>query len=245
MKQTFLMCLLTITSTLIMAQKNLYKSENLVIEKTTPNLYLQITYLNTDDYGKVACNGAIYISNNEAVIFDTPSDSISSIELINYVKNELKSSIKAVVINHFHIDCLGGLKEFHAENIPSYASNKTIVLAKEDNQEVPQNGFDKADTLTIGNQKIINTFFGEAHSKGNIISYIPSEKALFGGCQVKALGAGKGNLNSANIHEWPNSIENIKKAYSEIQFVVPGHGKIGGAELLDFTIQMFEEDRSN
>lgn len=245
MKKASLIVLLAICCNVVNAQDKIYESENLVIEQITPNLYLQITYLNTDDWGKVACNGAIYVSNNEAVIFDTPSDSISSIELINYVKNELKSSIKAVVINHFHIDCLGGLKEFHAENIPSYASNKTIALAKDDNQEVPQNGFDKADTLTIGNQKIINTFFGEAHSKGNIISYIPSENALFGGCQVKALGAGKGNLNSANIHEWSNSIENVKKAYPEIQFVVPGHGKVGSIDLLDFTIEMFENDRSN
>uniref|UniRef100_UPI00404B5F81 subclass B1 metallo-beta-lactamase n=1 Tax=Fulvivirga sp. TaxID=1931237 RepID=UPI00404B5F81 len=245
MKQSFLICLLLISGRATMAQENIYESENLVIEQITPNFYLQKTYLQTNDYGKVACNGAIFISDNEAVIFDTPSDSISSVELIHFVKNTLKSSIKAVVINHFHIDCLGGLKQFHNQNIASYASNKTIQLAKGDQQEVPKNGFDKTDTLTIGNQSVINTFFGEAHSKGNIISYIPSENALFGGCQVKALGAGRGNLEDANIQEWSNSIENVKKAYPQIQFVVPGHGKVGGIDLLDFTIKMFDSDRAN
>lgn len=245
MKKAILILLLATWCSIVQAQDKMYESENLVIEKITPNLYLQITYLNTNDWGKVGCNGAIYISNSEAVIFDTPSDSISSVELIHFVKNTLKSSIKAVVINHFHIDCLGGLKEFHAENVPSYASNKTIELAKDDNQELPQNGFGNTDTLTIGNQSVINTFFGEAHSKGNIISYIPSENALFGGCQVKALGAERGNLEDANIQEWSNSIENVKKAYPQIQFVVPGHGKVGGIDLLDFTIKIFESDRVN
>ena len=228
-----------------MAQKKIYESENLIIEQVSSNLYVHKTYLKTDDYGKVSCNGAIFMDDNEAVIFDTPSDSISSIELINYVKNNLKCSITAVVINHFHIDCLGGLKVFHQQNIVSYASNKTIELAEDDNQEVPRHGFDRADTLMIGNQSVINTFFGEAHSKGNIINYIPSENTLFGGCQVKAIGAGKGNLNDANIHEWSNSIEKIKLAYPNIKYVIPGHGSIGGVDLLDFTIEMFAADRKN
>ena len=230
---------------MVTAQNNIYESENLIIEQISPHLYVHQTYLDVGDYGRVPCNGAIFISQNEAAIFDTPSDSTTTIELINYVKNDLKSIIKAVVINHFHIDCLGGLKEFHQNKVTSYASNKTIELAKKDHKELPQIGFDKVDTLLIRNNAVINTFFGEAHSKGNIISFFPSENALFGGCQVKSLTSGRGNLEDANIKEWSNTIENIKEAYPEIKYVIPGHGKIGGVDLLDFTIKMFEVDRKD
>ncbi len=72
-------------------------------------------------------------------------------------------------------------------------------------------------------------------------TYIPGEKVLFGGCLIKEVGAGKGNLGDANTEEWPDTVRKIKQAYPEVKYVVPGHGKVGGLELLDYTIGRFEE----
>lgn len=192
-------------------KKIVYKSNTLKIEQLTQNTFVHISYLETDSYGRVPCNGLIFIDNNEAVVFDTPTNNITSSELISWIRSSLNCEVKAVVINHFHIDCLGGLKEFHANNITSYASNYTIVLSKEHQKEIHKIGFQKSLVLKIGNQKVINTYFGEAHSKDNIVSYIPNEKVLFGGCAIKSMGAKKGNLNDANIDEWSNTVEKIKK----------------------------------
>jgi metallo-beta-lactamase class B len=143
-------------------------------------------------------------------------------------------------VNHFHNDCLGGLEAFHKKGITSYASKKTIELAQKDSVTVPQISFNEKLSLRIGKKEIVNQYLGEAHTKDNIISFIPSENTMFGGCMVKEINAGKGFLGDANEKEWSNTIRNIKKAFPTAQFIVPGHGKPGGQELLDYTIGLFE-----
>lgn len=218
-----------------------YESEELKIIKLTNNSYVHVTYLYSDDYGKVSCNGLIYINNNEAVVFDTPSYNNVSEELINWVENDFNSNIKAVIPTHFHVDCLGGLAAFHSRGIPSYANKKTIEMADRGISEIPENGFDNSFELTIGNEKVYCEFLGEGHTSDNSIAYIPADNILFGGCLIKEQGAGKGNLNDANIQEWSNTVTTIKKKYKNLDYVVPGHGKSGGTILLDYTINLFRQ----
>ncbi|MEM8966647.1 MAG: hypothetical protein AAGE93_09530 [Bacteroidota bacterium] len=166
-------------------------------------------------------------------------DSISA-ELIDWVENNLSATVKAIVINHFHTDCLGGLAEFHHRNIPSYANNLTIELAKH-KPVFPQYGFDDSLRLAMGQAEVINRFLGEAHTIDNIVSYIPEDNLLFGGCMVKEVGAGEGNLEDANVAEWPTTIQKIKQTYPSLKVIIPGHGQTGGTELLDYTVELFEE----
>jgi metallo-beta-lactamase class B len=83
-------------------------------------------------------------------------------------------------------------------------------------------------------------YFGEGHTKDNVVGYFPSENILFGGCLIKELKATKGYLGDANIAQWPNTVERIKEQYPNIKIVIPGHGAIGGSELLDYTIKLFQ-----
>ncbi len=53
------------------------------------------------------------------------------------------------------------------------------------------------------------------------------------------MNAGKGNLEDANVEEWSATVEKIKKDLPNLKMVVPEHGEYGGAELLDYTIQLF------
>lgn len=214
-----------------------YESETLKIEKINENIFTHTSYLDTKNYGKYPCNGMIYINGDEAIIFDTPTNNKASSELINWVG---KKDIKAVVVTHFHIDCLGGLQEFHSKGIKSFATNKTIKLAKEDNTILPKNSFDEQMEFNIGNEVVYAKFFGQGHTKDNIIGFVPSEKTLFGGCLIKHLNAPKGNLADANTEDWSKSVKKISIEFPEIESVIPGHGKSGGTELLDYTINQFK-----
>jgi metallo-beta-lactamase class B len=213
--------------------------KELAFYKIKKNAFVHISFLQTQTWGKVGCNGMIFIYKNQAFIFDTPTDNETSEVLIKTLE-EQNIKIKGVVVNHFHNDCLGGLEAFHKKGIKSYASEKTIELARKDNVTIPQFGFKENLTLKIGKKEIVNQFLGEAHTQDNIISFIPSENIMFGGCMVKELNAGKGFLGDANENEWSNTIKNVKKAFPSTQFIIPGHGKPGGQELLDYTIALFE-----
>jgi len=216
-----------------------YESDQLVVEQLTKHTFQHITYLNTQDFGKVACNGMIVIDQGEAIIFDTPNTDVESEELIQWVEEELGCTIKGVVATHFHTDCLGGLQAFHKKNIPSYATEKTIELATAKGHPVPQVGFIGTKELNLGDKKVILDYVGEGHTQDNSIGYFPSEEVLFGGCLVKSLGAGKGNLEDANTAAWPQTIQNLKSKYPKASTIIPGHGKPGNADLLDFTAALF------
>ena len=220
--------------------KEVYKSNDLIITQIAENSFQHISFKQTNDFGNVPCNGLIVKNWNEAIVFDTPTNDKSSEKLIKWIRETLNCKVNAIIPTHFHDDCLGGLKAFHENDIPSYAYFKTIELAKENNYVVPKNSFKDSLILKVGDENIIAKFFGEGHTKDNIVGYFPSENIMFGGCLIKELDASKGYLGDANLKDWSNTVENVKKSYPNVKIIVPGHGEYGNIKLLDYTINLFK-----
>lgn len=225
-----------------LSRDTIYKSINLILVRLSDHTYQHISFLNTNDFGRVECNGMLVINDSQSIIFDTPADDESSEELINYVTQNLKSKIIAVIPTHFHEDCVGGISTFNKHKIQSYASNLTIQLLKKkgDKHANLMNGFDDSLTLSLGNKKVIAKYFGEGHTKDNIVGYFPTDNVMFGGCLIKELGAKKGNLEDANIKEWSFTVLKLKEGFPKAKIIIPGHGKSGGTELLDYTETLFK-----
>ncbi len=219
--------------------KKIYKSADLIVTQIAENSFVHTSFKQTNDFGNVPCNGLIVRNSNEVIVFDTPTDDKSSEELIKWIIETLHCKIVAIIPTHFHDDCLGGLNAFHENDIPSYAYFKTIELAKENKMVVPKNSFRDSLVLKVGYDNVIATFFGEGHTKDNVVGYFPSDNVLFGGCLIKELEAGKGYLGDATIADWSTTVERIKKQYPNIKIIVPGHGEHGDKKLLDYTIQLF------
>ncbi|MGG5208573.1 subclass B1 metallo-beta-lactamase [Chryseobacterium sp. MIQD13] len=222
--------------------KIVYKTVNLSVMQLSDDIYQHISYKDTESFGKVPCNGMIVKGGNETVILDTPANDKSSGELISWIQNSLHAKVNAVVATHFHDDSLGGLKEFDKNNIPSYGETKTVELAKKQTGfGVPNHAFNDTITLNAGKHKILVKYFGEGHTKDNVVAYVPDQKAMFGGCLIKEIDATKGYLGDANIHIWSQTVEKVKAQYPDVKLVIPGHGETGGQELLDYTIKLFRQ----
>ena len=219
--------------------KAIYSSKDLKIVKVSDHVYTHITYLDTESWGRVGCNGMIVVDQNEAIIFDTPTDDRTSAELINWVQTELNAIVKAVVVTHFHTDCLGGLAEFHKNEIPSYAGELTLGFCTLKDLIVPQNSIRNKATHKIGSIEVVSQYFGPGHTPDNIVAYVPNDAVLFGGCLIKAKGAGKGNLEDAIVDAWPTTVQKIKDTYPSVKTIIPGHGDTGGVGLLDYTMTLF------
>ncbi|MGC6402314.1 MAG: subclass B1 metallo-beta-lactamase [Flavobacteriaceae bacterium] len=222
--------------------QELYHSHELIINKISENAYQHISYLQTEDFGKVACNGVILKNDNEVIILDSPTNDKSSLELINWISQKWGAEIKAVVPTHFHEDCLGGLNEFSKQNIPTYVHYKTLALASEKDIQIPPKvkGFRNLLSLSLGEESVLVKFFGEGHTQDNVIGYFAKEQLLFGGCLIKGIGAKQGFTGDANLKEWATTVTRIKRAFPKLEKVVPGHGDLGGGELLDYTIELFK-----
>ena len=244
---TLLILVITITTVSCNSKKNeifepkvIYKSKELIVTQIAENSFIHTSFIQTNDFGNVPCNGLIVKNNSEVIIFDTPTNDKNSLELIKWIKETLACKINAIIPTHFHDDCLGGLKAFEENNVPSYAYFKTIELAKENNYVSPKNSFKDSLFLKVGTEKCIARHFGEGHTKDNIVGYFPSENILFGGCLIKELGANKGYLGDANVLDWSTTVEKIKKEYPNVKIVVPGLGNYGNQKLLDYTIKLFK-----
>ena len=235
----FISLLMLLCACSTQTNSNLLETEDLQVEQLSENVFLHTSFIQTNEYGKVKCNGAIFKSDNEVIIIDTPTNDLASEQLIQWVSQELKCKIKAVIPTHFHDDCLGGIAAFDEKEIPSYAHTKTIQLALTDSIKLSSVAFDQELELTLSQERIHCKFFGAGHTFDNVVVYYPKEKTLFGGCLVKSIGAGKGYLGDADTLAWSSTIDSIQSTY-DAHLVIPGHGKPGNAELLEYTFNMFE-----
>jgi len=219
-----------------------YNSETLKLIPLSENSFIHSSYLRLENGALVECNGLVYMNDSSAIIFDSPSDRKTTSELINWLTISNHLNLIGLVVNHYHTDCLGGIEEFHARGISSYANRRTLSKIS-DSRKKPQKEFEEELTLKVGNAVVVNRFFGEAHSPDNIVSYIPEENLLFGGCMIKSLNATKGNLNDANLEEWTNTVGAIKSAYPNLKIIVPGHGPPGDISLLNYTMRLFSSNK--
>ena len=223
--------------------KPVYASAQLIVLPVAPQVYQHVSYLQTQDFGKVGCNGMIVANGGEAIIFDSPADTSGAQELLRFVTNSLHCRVTAVVPTHFHADCVGGLEAFLAAGIPVHVSAKTAALLGEKGKlfSAPLISFKDSLILPVGTGKAVARYFGAGHTTDNVIGYYAPEEVLFGGCLIKAVGASKGNLEDADTASWSQTVRRVKAAYPRIKKVIPGHEKGGGKELLDYTIGLFQK----
>ncbi len=211
-------------------------SDDLEIIKLSEHSYVHISYAEMPGFGRFGSNGYIYTDSGEALLFDTPVNDALTRQLTDWMAAALRVKIVGFVPNHWHVDCMGGLRHIHALKIPSYANERTIAIAKKKHLPVPQHGFRDSLTLKAGSGSVVCRYHGPAHSDDNIVVWASSEKVLFAGCMVKDLASKKpGNLSDANISEWPKTIERLISEYPAAKTVLPGHGTFGGIELLTHT----------
>lgn len=237
----FVLVLLTVSchSQTAFTPREVYRSGKLILLQLAENSFQHISYKQTNDFGNVPCNGLVVRSKGEAIVFDTPTNDSSATELIRWIQDSLRCRINAVIPTHFHDDCLGGLGAFHAGKVPSYAQEQTLVLARENKLPVPLHGFRDSMILKLGDQRVLLRYFGEGHTKDNIVGYFPGDRILFGGCMVKEIDASKGYLGDANLTAWSHTVEKVRAAFPRLRIVVPGHGDAGDGKLLDYTIALF------
>lgn len=236
MKKLILLTFLGSILTAGYSQEAIRITPDLELIKISENAYLHVSYCTLPVYGRVSANGLIFINNKSAFLFDSPWSDSLTFTLLSYLKNQMKLEITGFVPNHWHEDCMGGLGYLKSQGIKSYANQLTIDLAKQKGLPVPDHGFKDSLRLSLGDKFIYCYFPGAAHSLDNIVVWIPSEGILFPGCICKSSDAGNlGNISDGDISEYPKTIDRIVNRFNDIKVVIPGHGSIGGPELLAHT----------
>jgi metallo-beta-lactamase class B len=237
MKKTLLILLLTglihLTGLSQQVFDTIQISPDLELIKLSENAYVHVSYSTLPEYGRISENGLIFVNKKSAFLFDTPwTDSLTMI-LVSYIKDHLGLKIIGFVPNHWHVDCMGGLGYLQSQKIKSYANQLTIEIAKTKKLPIPDQGFKDSMRLSLGDKSIYCYFFGAAHSLDNIVIWIPSERILFPGCMCKSLSSENlGNIVDGDLNEYPKTIDKVIQKFKSAKIVIPGHGPIGGLDLL-------------
>jgi metallo-beta-lactamase class B len=201
--------------------------------------YIHVSYYDLKKTRHFPANGLVYILGEEAVVVDTAWTEKETGALLDWLKDGLGVRVAAVVVTHWHVDCMGGLAEVHRRNIPSYAHQLTREAARRRELPVPVVGFSNALTLRLGDHEIECRYPGPGHTRDNIVVWIGEEKLLFGGCLLKATAwRALGYLGDAVVEQWPCTLKKVLKAFPQAEIVIPGHGRRGGLELIHHTIDL-------
>ena len=117
--------------------KTIKVSRDIELIKISNNAYVHVSYWDVPRYGRISSNGLIFIEGNDAFLFDTPMTDSLTIELVSWMKDSMKLNIVGFVPNHWHADCMGGLRTLQNQKIESYANQMTIDIAKSKNLPIP------------------------------------------------------------------------------------------------------------
>lgn len=247
MKKIILVLLLIINLFFVFSieNKKITISNDLELIKLNNGIYIHVSYANILQYGRVSANGLLIIDEKEAVILDTPWNNELTYQLFDWVKKNYNIDIKYVIINHFHDDNMGGLEAAHKKGAISYSFDATKEILKKMNKVLPVKTFNKELKLKLQNISLIAEYPGNGHTVDNIVIWIPEYKILFGGCLIKSLSSTNlGNLEDADVKEWPKTVEKVLNKYRQAEIVVPGHGEYGGIELLKHTLELAKKQNS-
>jgi metallo-beta-lactamase class B len=169
-------------------------------------------------------NGLVVEAEDGVVVIDTPWDTIQSVQLLEWIKVNLKKKVLCCIVTHAHADRIGGIAIFKQRGINVLSTPLTAERAGQRGFLEPEPALPNDTLLTWGNVTAECFFPGKGHTDDNIVVWFPGERILFGGCLVKSGSAtGLGNIADADLLAWPVSIYRVMRKFPDHRIVVPGH----------------------
>jgi cyclase len=131
------------------------------------------------------------------------------------------------------------LKRFEPARWQAAAKTRADVAElHRDGPEPPKQDINEAlYVLSDGNRKVEFRYFGWAHTRGDGFVYLPKEQVLCSGDAV--VNGPYNNTQDAHIGNWPVVLQAVEKL--KVKYVLPGHGVMGGRELVTGQAQFMAE----
>lgn len=213
----------------------------LEISHLTGDLYVYTTYQTYQDQ-RVPSNSMYLVTDQGVVLVDVPWDTGQIEPLLDSISTRHQKKVVMSISTHWHEDRTSGLNIFREKGIRTYSTQKTYELSLKNKKELAQFQFHSDTTFTIGQYQLETYYGGEGHTTDNIVVYFKKDQVLFGGCAVKDIEATDlGNIQDANLDQWPLTIRNFQDRFSELRYVIPGHGSGHSPEALVHTLNLLDQ----
>jgi glyoxylase-like metal-dependent hydrolase (beta-lactamase superfamily II) len=179
-------------------------------------------------------NSGILVSDSAVLVIDTKMDAAA--DSLSQLVHKLAGKKPIIVINtHIHTDHTSGNKFYEGQTIIAGGNYDKGFWVKECGKEGEPNVWVKDSmVLNFGDEvvTILNLPF-PAHTQSDVFVYLQKRKVLFTG-DVVLNGSAPAIFDRYNAsgYGYLKAFDYVTKRF-DIQTVVPGHGPVGGIEVID------------
>ncbi|MAD03811.1 MAG: VIM family subclass B1 metallo-beta-lactamase [Pseudoalteromonas sp.] len=233
---------LLIYSFQVSAQEN--RPNQVSITQLADGVWLHTSYYTYPNGTEFPSNGLIVKEGDSLTLIDTAWGELLTLDLLEAISLEIKLPVSKAFVTHAHGDRAAGIDVLESKGINVFAHPLTAQLTIEQGAAVPNNIIKElrvADSVVkFGSLELF--FPGPGHAMDNVMAWLPEKRILFGGCAVRSLQSSSvGNLVHGDIHSWLNITKQLKRKFKSAVIVVPGHGAVGGYDLLSHTEKLITD----
>ena len=183
-------------------------------------------------------NSGVLVSDSLVLVIDTKMDKAAD-EFYKTVKELAGNKTILVVNTHIHPDHTGGNKNYKGSTIIAGRNYTSEDWKKENGEEgIPTKFLKDRMDISMGDDTVtIFNLHGNIHTPSDVMIYLHRRKMLFAGDVIlnKQAPALFGNANPDGYLEAMNELPQ----QFEIEKIVPGHGEMGGLEIIETFKQFF------
>ncbi len=200
-----------------------------------------------EDYFYSKENSVVYVGDSSVSVVGATWTPETAKLLANEIRKVTQKPITEVIDTNYHPDRAGGNAYFKSTGAKIVSTKMTNDLLKAHWDEMVryvQKGVPGYPTLPLvpadqtfpgdfqlqsGGVKAI--YLGPSHTPDGIFVFFPKEKVLYGNCILKEQ---LGNLDFADLTEYPKTLQKLKQLNLGFTTIVAGHwSPIHGPELID------------
>jgi len=185
-------------------------------------------------------NSCLLVCDSAVLVIDTKM--MGNAEDFYKMAREKAGKKPIIVINtHYHQDHVKGNKFYKGSKI--YIGNyDKAFLEKNIAPDCQPNVFVKDSLeLNLGNETAELYNLGQAHTFNDMVVYLKNRKVLFSGDLLfHEVNPVLKKESGANVDKWIATLNLLSKRWGDAK-IVPGHGKMGGKELIVSIKQYFED----
>jgi cyclase len=185
-------------------------------------------------------NSGVLVTDSAVVVIDTKM-MVNSADVYNAAKERAGKKPIIVINTHYHSDHTNGNTYYTGSKI--YIGGYDIDFLKNvmNPDNMPTDFVKDSLVLNLGNETVIMYDLGQAHTTNDMVVYLKNRKILFTGDLVfNKINPVLMKNSGADVEKWITVLDKILIKFDLIK-VVPGHGNIGGQEIIIAMEQYFAD----
>ncbi len=212
------------------------------IEKVARGVWIHTAMHTIEDYGTFPSNGLLVDTREGLVLVDTAWNDAQTTFVLDWAEEHIGEPVTDAIVTHAHADKMGGMKALAERGVRSWATPLTNTLAP-DHDLLPASDTLTTSQLFHGQLEVFSP--GPGHSPDNIVVYVPKARFLHGGWLIRpGESSTLGNTGDADVAAWDTTVARVRERFPRSRHVLPSHGPLGDAHLLDHTIALVEAHRA-